>query len=69
MQLELPLRSTPGPRTWTPSRPEWRLDEQTRRVGRQGVAAARALLGDRHLRRAKPTDPGRSTPGPAGRAA
>ena len=25
---------------------DWRLDERTRRIGRQGVAAARALLGD-----------------------
>ncbi len=45
IQLELPLRSPPAR---VAPRPEgdWRLDEQTRRIGRQGVAAARALLED-----------------------
>ena len=47
LQLELPLR----PRTGDEGRPasghvdaEWRLDEETRQVGRRGVAAARAAL-------------------------
>ncbi len=33
---------------WQAPRPpaDWRLDEDTRRIGRQGVAAARALLGE-----------------------
>ena len=46
VQLELPLRSPPAeaaPRRQA----DWHLDEQTRRIGRRGVAAARALLEDR----------------------
>jgi hypothetical protein len=57
MQLELPLGSPSGRSSrrrrtdWRPKadrRPvtDWRLDEQTRRIGRQGIAAARALLQD-----------------------
>jgi len=67
MQLELPLRSTPGRRT-APSRPEWRLDEQTRRVGRLGVAAARALLGEATTS-IDNADQSEGLRGPAGRAA
>ncbi len=45
IQLELPL--TPPPTQATqPLDEDWRLDERTRRIGRQGVAAARALLAD-----------------------
>jgi hypothetical protein len=42
-------KASPGARSIpeAPRHPgDWRLDEQTRRIGRQGVAAARALLGD-----------------------
>ncbi|HEX3461025.1 MAG TPA: hypothetical protein VHT49_08980 [Acidimicrobiales bacterium] len=45
-QPELPLAGT-QPGESTPPKagpPEWRLDERTRLVGRQGIAAARALL-------------------------
>ena len=45
IQLELPLRSPPAEATPDPQG-DWRLDERTRRIGRQGVAAARALLED-----------------------
>jgi hypothetical protein len=48
IQLELPLRSPPAKAA--PAAPrhqaDWHLDEHTRRIGRQGVAAARALLED-----------------------
>ncbi|HLH27530.1 MAG TPA: hypothetical protein VKW77_01365 [Acidimicrobiales bacterium] len=53
-QLELPLGKVPnlprrpsaGPRGLAPpaGQPEWWLDDETCRVGRAGVAAARALL-------------------------
>jgi hypothetical protein len=33
-------------------RPDWSLDEKTRRVGREGIAAARETL-----RRARPPEP------------
>ncbi len=55
-QPELPLGRTVSPApppsaasaSTSDSRPpEWHLDEQTRRVGKAGVAAARALLGAR----------------------
>jgi hypothetical protein len=38
-------------------RPDWSLDERTRRVGRRGVAAAREAL-----RRAGPPEPRHPTP-------
>jgi hypothetical protein len=41
-QPPLPL-PTPAP-TVAPRPGDWRLDEKTRRAGRQGVAAARAAL-------------------------
>jgi hypothetical protein len=44
IQLELPLRSPPG-ETARSRQGDWRLDDRTRHIGRQGVAAARALLG------------------------
>jgi hypothetical protein len=49
LQLELtlpasPTRTTPPTRVIPPRDDDWRLDEATRRIGRQGVAAARALL-------------------------
>ncbi len=45
----------------------WRLDERTRRIGRQGVAAARAQLkGGPRAGREKRSD---RSPRPAGRAA
>jgi hypothetical protein len=44
-QPELPLASPPAPTDGR--RPgDWHLDEVTRRLGRDGVAAARALLGE-----------------------
>lgn len=44
-QLQLPLHSPPAEAAPGPQE-DWRLDERTRRIGRQGVAAARALLED-----------------------
>jgi hypothetical protein len=70
-QPELPLTGTEpqesGPPTAEPRPPEWRLDERTRRIGRQGIAAARALLAAHDPTRHQPggTGPGRYT----GRAA
>ncbi|HEV3265713.1 MAG TPA: hypothetical protein VG014_09320 [Acidimicrobiales bacterium] len=47
-QPELPLAggntAEPAPSASEPRPPEWRLDERTRLIGRQGIAAARALL-------------------------
>ncbi len=43
VQPELPLDEVSAPPSGNPSG-EWRLDEHTRRVGRAGVAAARARL-------------------------
>jgi hypothetical protein len=65
-QLELPLHQSDPDRV-DPTGDAWRLDEETRQIGRLGVAAARALL----ERSAGPTDgrrPGHDR-GPAGRAA
>jgi hypothetical protein len=44
---EIQLRLIEGER-----RPDWALDEKTRRIGRAGVAAAREAL-----RRARPPEP------------
>ncbi len=46
IQLELPLSSSPSEATKR-LQADWHLDERTRRIGRRGVAAARALLEDR----------------------
>jgi hypothetical protein len=43
-QPPLPWAGDPCPKSAAPERPPWRLDENTRRAGRQGVAAARAAL-------------------------
>jgi hypothetical protein len=44
-QLPLPeIEPSVSPDTAGDDEPEWRLDEHTRRVGRQGIAAARARL-------------------------
>ncbi len=66
IQLELPLDSA-RTRTVRTHPAEWRLDERTRRIGRQGIADARAMLGET-------TDAGRAKHpgddrGQAGRAA
>jgi hypothetical protein len=45
---------------------QWRLDEQTRRIGRQGIAAARARLeATRSGRQPQPADGGRHSSGRA----
>jgi hypothetical protein len=51
---EPPVRDTVQLRLLTgpTERPAWRLDERTRRVGRQGIAEAREIL-----RRARPPEP------------
>jgi hypothetical protein len=38
------LRLLDGGKRQRPQRPEWRLDADTRRIGRQGIAAARETL-------------------------
>jgi hypothetical protein len=43
LQLELTLPAPPT-RATPPRDDDWRLDEATRRIGRRGVAAARAVL-------------------------
>lgn len=47
-QPELPLAGAQpdgsNPPAPDPGPPEWRLDERTRLIGREGIAAARALL-------------------------
>ncbi|MGD0313569.1 MAG: hypothetical protein ABSC90_14035 [Acidimicrobiales bacterium] len=65
-QLELPLHQ-PDPGHDDPAADGWKLDEQTRRIGRQGVAAARALL-ERSAAPAVRRSPGGDR-GPTGRAA
>jgi hypothetical protein len=45
IQLQLPLNSVPSEATKR-LQADWRLDERTRSIGRRGVAAARALLGE-----------------------
>jgi hypothetical protein len=47
LQLELPLPSGGDTGDGGPD-PEWRLDEETRRLGRRGIASARARLAGRH---------------------
>jgi len=44
LQLELPLPPVATAGDAGPA-PDWRLDDETRRRGRRGIAAARALLG------------------------
>lgn len=70
-QPELPLRRTDIDPDDLSGR-EWRLDERTRMIGRQGVAAARARLGRAGAGGATGTGP-RNRPGndhgPTGRAA
>jgi hypothetical protein len=49
IQPQLPLSSPPEevPGDDPPRRSsDWQLDERTRQIGRQGIAAARALLGE-----------------------
>jgi hypothetical protein len=42
------------------AQPDWRLDERTRRVGREGLARARAALqASRHSRSQEPPEAGR----------
>jgi hypothetical protein len=66
LQLELPLPTPEADRAGgTP--PDWRLDEETRRIGRRGIAAARARLAGRP-RGTDGSAHGRRRPG-AGRAA
>ncbi len=65
-QLQLPLHQ-PDPGLDDPAADAWRLDEETRQIGRQGVAAARALL-DRSAGPAEGRRPDGDR-GPAGRAA
>lgn len=43
-QLQLPLVGDLAGRPARPADSEWRIDEPTRRVGRSGLAAARAAL-------------------------
>jgi hypothetical protein len=44
-QLPLPeIEPSVSPDTTDDDEPEWRLDEHTRQVGRQGIASARARL-------------------------
>ncbi|HEX3980395.1 MAG TPA: hypothetical protein VHW93_04190 [Acidimicrobiales bacterium] len=64
-QLVLPLQSDPG--RVDPVGDAWKLDEETRQIGRRGVAAARALL-ERSTGPADGRRPGHDR-GPAGRAA
>jgi hypothetical protein len=45
IQPQLPLSCPPEAEAPRPPS-DWQLDEDTRRIGRQGVAAARALLGE-----------------------
>ena len=62
-QPELPLGGAqpgePASPASEPRPPEWRLDERTRRVGRQGIANARALLAAHDPTRQHPDGPGR----------
>ena len=39
------LRLLDGGKRRKAQRPEWRLDADTRRIGREGIAAAREILG------------------------
>jgi len=71
-QLPLPLvdpvgESDGGDRPDTRPDAEWRLDEYTRMVGRQGIAAARARL--RTSSTTRRTGEGRGTDTPAGQRA
>jgi hypothetical protein len=61
IQLQLPLPSPPADSAGA-DQVDWRLDERTRHIGRQGVAAARALLGE-----ADPTARGKYSGGGQGR--
>jgi hypothetical protein len=64
MQPELPLER-PAPASASTSDPipgsaggeEWRLDEETRRIGQRGIAAARAALAAPRSGHADATDP------------
>jgi hypothetical protein len=52
-QLKLPLHQ-PDPGHDDRAADAWKLDEQTRRIGREGVAAARALLEQSAAARTRP---------------
>jgi hypothetical protein len=70
-QPELPLAGTQPSGSTSPAPkvgpPEWRLDEHTRSIGRQGIAAARALLEAHDPTRQRPDGTGSSRQ--SGRAA
>ncbi len=58
LQLQLPLSTADAPGDDRPA-PDWRLDDETRRLGRRGIAAARACLDGRPSGAGSPAGRGR----------